>query len=161
MDEFNGTYQVGTLGGEMMSRWVNGFQPKPYLKPTPPNLFTNEKQETMENGQPNTVGGSDILSKLTWGDKPHLRYLVKLGVIYEKKTHQALVKSMHNTEESKNKNNSSRCVAFTKRNGEKDSESRAHMHSLRNATTKTSFIEKQSHFMQRGRRVEKQRSTDT
>ena len=35
----NGTFQLGTLAGEVLRQKVNGFQFKPYLGPTPPNPF--------------------------------------------------------------------------------------------------------------------------
>ena len=37
--EFNGSYQLGTLAGEVLNKWVNGFRLKPYYGPMPPNPF--------------------------------------------------------------------------------------------------------------------------
>ena len=34
-----GTFQLGTLAGEILRQKVNGFMLKPYLGPTPPNSF--------------------------------------------------------------------------------------------------------------------------
>ena len=39
IDEFNGTFQLGTLAGETVKRWVNGFRLRPYQGSTPPNPF--------------------------------------------------------------------------------------------------------------------------
>ena len=38
----NGTYQVGTLSGEILPKWVNGFRLKPYHGPMPENPFKLE-----------------------------------------------------------------------------------------------------------------------
>ena len=39
VDNNNGTYQVGTLLGEIMPKWVNGFRLKPYKGSMPTNPF--------------------------------------------------------------------------------------------------------------------------
>ena len=35
----NGTYQVGTLSGDILPKWVNGFRLKPYHGSIPNNPF--------------------------------------------------------------------------------------------------------------------------
>ena len=37
--EFNGSYQLGTLSGELLIKWVNGFWLKPYKGRMPENPF--------------------------------------------------------------------------------------------------------------------------
>ena len=37
--EFKGSYQLGTLVGKVLDKWVNGFRLKPYYGPMPQNLF--------------------------------------------------------------------------------------------------------------------------
>ena len=37
--EYNGSYQLGTLAGEVLGKWVNGFRLKPYRGPMPKNPF--------------------------------------------------------------------------------------------------------------------------
>ena len=39
VDEFNGTFQLGTVVGEIVKSWINGFRLRPYQGSTPPNLF--------------------------------------------------------------------------------------------------------------------------
>ena len=39
-DEFNGTFQLGTLAGDIVKSWVNGFRLRPYHGNTPANPFT-------------------------------------------------------------------------------------------------------------------------
>jgi hypothetical protein len=36
----NSTYQLGTLSGEVLPQWANGFRLKPYYGKMPPNPFT-------------------------------------------------------------------------------------------------------------------------
>ena len=40
IDEFNGTFQLGTLAGDIVKSWANGFRLRPYRGTTPPNPFT-------------------------------------------------------------------------------------------------------------------------
>ena len=54
-DAIKGTYQLGTLASEVLPKWVNGFQLKPYARPTPPNPFTEAKNND-EN-----VGGEESI----------------------------------------------------------------------------------------------------
>ena len=42
IDSKNGTYQVGTLAGEKVSKWINGFRLKPYQGEMPENPFRTE-----------------------------------------------------------------------------------------------------------------------
>ena len=37
--EFNGSYQLGILARELLSKWVNGFRLKPYKGRMPENPF--------------------------------------------------------------------------------------------------------------------------
>ena len=61
MQEFNGSYQLGTLAAEVLEKWVNGFRLKPYYRPMPQNLFHqveadavtgSGKQVACNNGEP-------------------------------------------------------------------------------------------------------------
>ena len=45
----NGTFQLGTLAGEVLRQKVNGFRLKPYLGPVPPNLFHTVNDTTEES----------------------------------------------------------------------------------------------------------------
>ena len=47
----NGTFQLGTLAGEVLRKKVNGFRLKPYLGPTPPNLFQDEQNNAEESAR--------------------------------------------------------------------------------------------------------------
>jgi hypothetical protein len=49
-DADNGTYQLGTLSGEVLPQWANGFRLKPYYEKMPPNPFDPTK-------------GSEVMSK--------------------------------------------------------------------------------------------------
>ena len=40
--EYNGSYQLGTLAGEVLGKWVNGFRLKPYRGPMPKNPFRQQ-----------------------------------------------------------------------------------------------------------------------
>ena len=42
IDSKNGTYQVGTLAGEKVPKWINGFRLKPYQGEMPENPFRND-----------------------------------------------------------------------------------------------------------------------
>ena len=42
IDEFNGMFQLGTLVGDIVRSWVNGFRLKPYHGTIPPNPFTKQ-----------------------------------------------------------------------------------------------------------------------
>ena len=51
--EFNGSYQLGTLAGEVLGKWVNGFRLKPYHGPMPRNPFEQTKADTeLDTGKP-------------------------------------------------------------------------------------------------------------
>ena len=41
--EYNGSYQLGTLAGELLSKWVNGFRLKPYKGQMPENPFKEDE----------------------------------------------------------------------------------------------------------------------
>ena len=43
IDTWHDTFQLGTVTGEALSQWVNGFRLKPYHGPTPPNPFINRR----------------------------------------------------------------------------------------------------------------------
>ena len=47
----NGTFQLGILAGEVLRKKVNGFRLKPYLGPTPPNLFQDEQNNAEESAR--------------------------------------------------------------------------------------------------------------
>ena len=44
--EFNGSYQLGTLVGKVMGKWVNGFQLRSYYGPMPRNPFKQTRIDT-------------------------------------------------------------------------------------------------------------------
>ena len=49
VNAYNGTYQVGTLAGEVLPKhWVNGFRLHPYHGPTPVNPF---RPKTLDNDE--------------------------------------------------------------------------------------------------------------
>ena len=51
--EFNGSYQLGTLVGEVVGKGVNGFRLKPYQGPMPKNQFEQTKTDTdLDTGIP-------------------------------------------------------------------------------------------------------------
>ena len=52
IDEFNETFLLGTLAGDIMPKWVNGFRLKPYLVHTQPNPFIGKQHDW----DPPTVG---------------------------------------------------------------------------------------------------------
>ena len=41
--EYNGSYQLGTLAGEILGKWVNGFRLKPYKERMPENPFQKDE----------------------------------------------------------------------------------------------------------------------
>ena len=48
--EYNGSYQLGTLAGEVKGKWANGFRLKPYKGHMPANPFPgNTEPEDPEN----------------------------------------------------------------------------------------------------------------
>ena len=54
--EYNGSYQLGTLAGEILGKWVNGFRLKPYKGHMPKNPFqvdevTQGSKNRPEDGQ--------------------------------------------------------------------------------------------------------------
>ena len=60
--EYNGSYQLGTLAGEVISKWANGFRLKPYKGHMPTNLFPrNTEPDDPENRQEEepTPAGTD------------------------------------------------------------------------------------------------------
>ena len=42
VDNKNGRYQVGTLAGERLPKWINGFRLKPYQEEMPENPFRTD-----------------------------------------------------------------------------------------------------------------------
>ena len=50
--EFKGSYQLVKLVGELLEKWVNGFQLKPYKGPMPVNSFMEpEERRDQTNGE--------------------------------------------------------------------------------------------------------------
>ena len=48
--EYNGSYQLGMLAGELLRKWVNGFLLKPYKGQIPENPFReDENPQNMVN----------------------------------------------------------------------------------------------------------------
>ena len=52
--DYNGSYKLGTLARELLSKWVNGFRPKPYKGQMPENPF--KEDESPENTKNWTEG---------------------------------------------------------------------------------------------------------
>ena len=73
--EFNGSYQLGTLAEELLSKWVNGFRLKPYKGQMSENLF-KDKENPQNTG--NRIKGSmtpevtDSVEPGTTGKQGHL-----------------------------------------------------------------------------------------
>ena len=55
--EFNGSYQLGTLAGEVLDKWVNGFRLKPYYGPMPQNPF-HQPENNAEIGSGKQLAGN-------------------------------------------------------------------------------------------------------
>ena len=49
--EYNGSYQLGTLAGELLSKWVNGFRLKPYKGQMPKNPFKDDENPQITENQ--------------------------------------------------------------------------------------------------------------
>ena len=54
--EYNGSYQLGTLVGDLLSKWVNGFRLKPYKGQVPENPF--KEDENPQNTENRSEGGT-------------------------------------------------------------------------------------------------------
>ena len=52
VNTYNGMYQVGTLAGEILRKWVNAFRLRPYQGPTPNNPFQTNTIPNKEGLQP-------------------------------------------------------------------------------------------------------------
>ena len=52
--EFNGSYQLGILARELLSKWVNGFQLKPYKGRMPEIPFKEPENPRSTKGQATT-----------------------------------------------------------------------------------------------------------
>ena len=63
--EFNGSYQLGTLVGEVLGKWVNGFRLKPYNGPMPRNPFEQVKTDT----KPDTGKSEETATRLAIGKR--------------------------------------------------------------------------------------------
>ena len=50
--EYNGSYQLGTLAGEVVGKWANGFRLKPYKGHMPANPFKHEPTQIRNNEEP-------------------------------------------------------------------------------------------------------------
>jgi hypothetical protein len=50
--EYNGSYQLGTLAGEVMGKWANGFRLKPYKGQMPANPFKQNPEIRNDNEEP-------------------------------------------------------------------------------------------------------------
>ena len=69
--EFNGSYQLGTLAGEVLGKWVNGFRLKPY-GPMPRNPFEQTKVDTeLDTGKPYKTTTGLAISKHIAGKRDH------------------------------------------------------------------------------------------
>ena len=54
--EYNGSYQLGTLAGELLSKWFNGFRLKPYKGQMPEIPF--KEDENPQNTENRSEGGT-------------------------------------------------------------------------------------------------------
>ena len=52
--EFNGSYQLGTLVRELLSKWINDIQLKPYLGRMPRNPFKEPENPRSTGGRSET-----------------------------------------------------------------------------------------------------------
>ena len=59
-EEFNGSYQLGTLPGELLSNWVNGFRLKRYKGRMPENPFKESETSRNTKGRIETMGTSAV-----------------------------------------------------------------------------------------------------
>ena len=50
IDEFNDTFQLGTLTGDIVQCWINGFRRRTYHGTTPPNPFALPTQKRRHGG---------------------------------------------------------------------------------------------------------------
>ena len=60
IDMYNNTFQLGTLAGEAVKNWVNGFRLTLYHGPTPPHPFVEQqhgREQTMV-GDTKDFGGT-------------------------------------------------------------------------------------------------------
>ena len=70
--EFNGSYQLGTLAGEIMGKWVNGFRLKPYYGPMPLNMFEQIKVDTKPDiGEHEKMITGQAIGKYGTGERDH------------------------------------------------------------------------------------------
>ena len=53
--EYNGSYQLGTLAGELLGKWVNGFRLKPYKGQMSENPF--QEYENPQGSENRSEGG--------------------------------------------------------------------------------------------------------
>ena len=60
-----GTYQLRTLAGEVMPKWVNGFRLKPYEGPTLTNPFLLEESNDQANPTIDNTMGSRSTRPIT------------------------------------------------------------------------------------------------
>ena len=76
--EFNGSYQLGILARELLSKWVNGFRLKPYKGRMPENPFI--KSENHRNTESRTEIGD---TPAETGEGPKANDSVGLGTTEE------------------------------------------------------------------------------
>jgi hypothetical protein len=67
----NGTYQLGTLSGDVLPQWVNGFRLNPYYGKMPANPFNGSAGADV-GGRPHRH--SDLKQPCTTGRKPTKSY---------------------------------------------------------------------------------------
>ena len=53
--EYNGSYQLGTLAGEVIGKWANGFRLKPYKEHMPANRFPRNTEPHDPENRPEEV----------------------------------------------------------------------------------------------------------
>ena len=81
--EYNGSYQLGTLAGELLCKWLNGFHLKPYKGQVPENPFKeDENPQSTENRSEggNRTGGTGYYRKIRYR-----KYRIHMYIYKEKK----------------------------------------------------------------------------
>ena len=57
--EYNGSYQLGTLAGEVMGKWANGFRLKPYKGHMPANPFKHDPTQIRRTEEPTPMRNNE------------------------------------------------------------------------------------------------------
>ena len=68
--EYNGSYQLGTLAGEVMGKWANGFRLKSYKGQMPANPFKVEPTQIRNSEEPTQIRDSEEPTPTSNNEKP-------------------------------------------------------------------------------------------